>query len=200
MRIALRLLPILCLLAFSITSYADTVAEARGGVETSLSNTYFYGQSFTAAAGGPFHDITFNFYDPSGLPSAVGVGFLLSQVYTGDPSSLNSSTPGFLGSANASGNLYSFADSLTLQGGTQYFFFENMKVPSITGVAPYGGGIGYYSVDSSSNFLTSFSNTNFTVTGDTGAVPPAAPEPSPFVLLGTGILGMARAARRKLFE
>ena len=142
---------------------------------------YGFGQSFTTAAGGPFDDITFNFYttthviappisyyysvDPNypETPFAIGTGYLFSQPYLGLNSDLGPSAPGFLGSTVASGNLYTFAPSLTLTGNTLYHFYENTYTPTNTLIFS-GGQIGsdeftsplpnfHYRLDASSALL-----------------------------------------------
>jgi hypothetical protein len=83
---------------------------------------------------------------------------------------------------------------LTLTAGVEYYFYEDASIPGdISGDLPYSGGSGYYTFDSTSGY-TADQTVNFLVTGD--AVSPT-PEPSSFVLLGTGLLGVAGALRRR---
>jgi hypothetical protein len=57
------------------------------------------------------------------------------------------------------------------------------------------GGTYYYSLNDDAFNNEGTTSINFTVTGDTATTP----EPSGLILLGTGILGLAGAARRKFF-
>src|SRR5262249_4909830 len=139
---------ILAILAAStLAAHGVTIATNTAG--TALSTTgSFWGQSFTTAARGPFDDIVLNFYDSSMNPYAAGTGFLLSEAYSGIPSALSSSTPGYLGSAIASVDFYTFPPSLTLASDTQYFFYKNAALGSIKGFNVYAGGVYYFSFTS----------------------------------------------------
>jgi hypothetical protein len=172
---------------------AVTIASNTAGTVSSLVG-YDWGQSFTPVAGGPFDTIVFNLYSSTGAPDAAGTGFLLSSAYSGTPGDLSSSTPGFLGSASASGGFYTFAPSLTLLSGTEYFFYENAPLGSILGANIYLGNSYYYSLDNSNYFSGAPNSINFTVTGN--AI--VTPEPSSLLLLGSGLLGLIGTARRKL--
>lgn len=198
MQINRKLFLCVSLLAFvTPLAQASTLASETAGVVSSQTSDY-YGESFTTAAGGPDNNITFNFLTPPGAAYALGTGFLFTQAYIGMPPGLNSSDPGFLGSAVASGGLYSFAAALTLSGGTQYFFYEDALIPvaAITGGAPYAGGDLFFTGSSSTAFLEATGDSaNFMVTGTPVAT--TTPEPSSIIFVGTGILGLAGVTRRR---
>jgi autotransporter-associated beta strand protein len=127
---------------------ADIVASNTAGTFSDPTSIYI-GQSFTTAAGAKETNITFNFFSnsPATTASANGVGFLLSAPYTGTPNNLSSSTPGFLGQANASGGVFTFSPNVVLAPGTVYYFYENAPTPvnGVTGGNVIVGGQGYIS-------------------------------------------------------
>ena len=133
----------------------DVVAEFLGGPEIpATSNSGYFGQSFTTITASPVTNIAFSFEAApysTASPYALGTAYLLSSPYTGLPSGLSSQTPGFLGVATASGGVYSFGSSVTLQPHTQYFLYENALFPddAIYGGGQYAGGTVYYALPSS---------------------------------------------------
>lgn len=163
---------------------ADILAEFLSG---SLSaSRAFTGQSVTTEAGGPFDHIAFNFYSnaaPPTTPEAEGDLFILTQQYLGTPSDLSSSTLGFLAeSTGVSGGVYQFASSVTLNGGTQYFFYTDATVATTAG-SGYTGGNRYFPTDAGPDFTSDTSmSANFLLTGTAVAVP----EPSTAVIAALG--------------
>jgi hypothetical protein len=198
-RSSLRLAPVLVIAALMTVCptlmRADTIAQNTGGFNNSSSGIY-WGQSFTTVTSGPESNIAFNLFSdvPATTPYALGTGFLLSMAYTGTPSSLSSATPGFLGQANASGGFYTFNPSLTLLPNTQYFFYENAVLGSISGNNLYLGGHYYSSHSDSDGFFGASNSINFRVTGSPAGVPDAG---TTFSLLSFALLGVV-ALRRKL--
>ena len=198
-RSSLRLAPVLvivALMAFCPTLMrADIIAQNTGGPATSISGVY-WGQSFTTVTISPESNIAFNLFSdvPATTPYALGTGFLLSMAYTGTPSSLSSLTPGFLGQATASGGFWTFNSSLTLLPNTQYFFYENAALGSISGNNFYAGGQYYFSGSDMGNFFGAGNSINFRVTGSPASVPDAG---STLPLLSFALLGVA-VLRRKL--
>lgn len=205
-----KLVIVLTLLAFSpgtqLAAHADTVAQNIGS--TSLNNfDEYFGQSFTVATSGPVTNIKFSFLNGLTATYAIGNAFLLSSAYTGMPTDLSISTPGFLGEATASGNQYTFAPSLTLQPGTQYFLYENALIPqgSITGGNTILGGegfsTGFSTYTASGNFapfiLPIGASSSFLVTG----TPATVPEASSLLPMAVGLMALSSltfvARRRK---
>ena len=99
-------------------------------------------------------------------------------------------------SSLASGNLYTFAPSLTLSGNTLYFY-ENSDTPANTLIFSGGQVTGNEFTDPFPDFdyqLDAFSS-NYLVTG----VPvTGTPEPARGLLLGTAVRALGGALRRRV--
>jgi hypothetical protein len=134
------------------------------------------GQSVTTPTGGPFNNITFNFYDASINPTAVGDLYILTQEYLGTPAALSSATTGFLAeSTGISANQYVFASSVTLQSNTQYFFYaDSVGVESGFIIGGYPGGQLYAATSSFSFAAVVGQDANFTLSGTAVQTPEPA--------------------------
>ena len=133
---------------------ASAVPVASNLAPGSSGSPLFWGQSFTVLAAGPVNNVVINFFlnTPPTVPLAAGTGFLLSSQYLGTPAALSGATPGFLGSAAAVANRWTFNPALTLSANTQYFFYSNAAMTPIGGGNPYAGGDGFLSNPAGANF------------------------------------------------
>jgi hypothetical protein len=165
---------------------ASTIDENTAGPSTAP-NTAFFGESFITPASSSFDNIAFTFLTSGGANFATGTGFLLSSEYLGTPAALSSSTTGFLGQTNASGNFYTFAGNITLAPSTTYYFYENVAIAggTIFGGNGYPGHQFYYTEASNSNFGGQGAPLNFRVTGT--AVSTAPDSGTSALLLGVGL-------------
>jgi hypothetical protein len=158
-------------------------------------------------------DIIFNFLFSGSATAPVGsTGYLLSQAYSGLPSALSSSTPGYLGQATASSSgLYSFGSAVTLSAGTEYYFYENNQtgVEISTTETGYSGGSLYSNQITGTDFVNdtaSFGSelsASFEVQGTPLGSISAVPEPSqcvPMAALGACLVlrFLSRTMRRRV--
>jgi hypothetical protein len=185
------------LIGLSSVSNADIIAQFGAG-STGSGFAAGVGQSVTTPDGGPWENITFNFYNSAdGTPQAEGNVYLLSAAYTGTPQALSLSTPGFLGVAAASGSIYTFDPSLTLAPDTQYFFYCDTRPGGPGGTTilgdGYAGGTFLKSPNGSGSFTaTASADVAFSLEG----VAVATPEPSTIALGFVGLAGFALMRRR----
>jgi hypothetical protein len=178
---------------------ADIITENLGGTGGSP-NGLAFGQSLVTPAGGPWHDLTFNFFSnsPATTPTAAGTAFLLSKEYLGTPANLNSSTPGFLAaSTGIVGGQYDFAPSVTVQPHMPYWVYENVSIGRISGDNAVSG-IHYYD-STGSSFEGSSNSVNFRFSGDvvTSTSPVPAPPAAVLVGLGAGCVVLKRYVHRR---
>jgi hypothetical protein len=136
------------------------------------------GQSVTTSSGGPWADITFNFYNrTNGAPIAQGKIYVFGSPYLGTPQALSTSTPGLLGVAPAAGAVYSFPPSLVLLPNTQYFFYCDTRPGGAGGTTVtgniYPGGTYLNSPNGNSDFRASLSaDSAFSLQGTAINTPP----------------------------
>jgi len=160
--------------AGALLARAGTIVQYTAG--TTPGSGLAWGESLMTPVGGPWNNITFNFYSdaPAVTPAAAGNAFLLTQEYLGTPAALSSSTPGFLAeSVSNAGGVYTFNSGVVINPGTEYWIYED-AVMSLTGSNVDGSATEdlYDSVAATTNFA-SFSAgvvANFTLSG-TAAVP-----------------------------
>jgi hypothetical protein len=179
----------------SSQAFGGVIVQNTGGPSFGI-DIAFLGQSFTTPSGGPWDDVTFNFYSdlPPTTPTAAGTAFLLSKEYLGTPSNLSSSTPGFLGeSTGITGGRYVFPAALELQPGNQYFVYGNRALPEHTGGNSISGGMEYITRLPWVNWVSADGlSANFTLSGD---VVSGVPEPSPLMVSVTALLGFGLLQR-----
>jgi len=131
-----------------VTIAESSTLEQVGTGQTSTSNNYL-GQSVTVPGTSSYNNLRFNWdgYAPGSLsapgprgPLAVGDLYVLTQEYVGLPSGLGSSTPGFLAQSQAIDNgQYVFPPTVTLKGGTKYWFYSSWVPGAVQSFNPIGG-------------------------------------------------------------
>jgi hypothetical protein len=142
-----------------LTIWAAVIMEQM--VQQGGSGTIALGQSLTTPAGGPWNNLTFNWFNTGGAPNpgtpnpiAVGTLFLLSQEYLGTPGALNAATAGYIAqSQNIASGMYVFGPGATIQPNTTYFFYTNQTVPNNSGDGDVIPGSAYGNVGSGGTYV-----------------------------------------------
>lgn len=146
-----------------VTIAESSTIEQQGAGQTATSGNYL-GQSITIPGAGSYNNLRFN-WDGQTLtsptapavrgPVAAGDLFILGQEYLGLPGNLGASTAGFLAKAErVDHGQYVFAPSVTLKGGTKYWFYTyyapgSVDFRPITGFSEdtYSGGDMYITAE-----------------------------------------------------
>ena len=166
------------------------------------------GQSLTTGSGGPWTDITFNFYDAENPANSVASGwlYLLDEEYTGMPSNLGTGTSGYISRTNTTqaeeggpGNEWVFS-GVTLQSSSQYWFYAtSAQAIVVNGANDATIGGQYYEAPSVGNpfaATTSEEDANFELEGTLSSGEPI-PEPGSLLIGGIAGIGMAWSAVRR---
>ena len=102
-------------LAAALPARATTLADYTAGTTDSGGD---FGLAFTTPSGGPWDEITFNFFAVDGTTLvAAGTAYLFTSAYTGSPTGLSSASY-LAASTGVSSNVYDFSATFTLQPGT----------------------------------------------------------------------------------
>ena len=198
---SLSLAALVSMTAFT-PSQATVLAENYNGFDMPGGDRYYYGQSFTVEGTGAFNNVTISFFTGYGasIPSASGNIYLYSSALTGTVSDLGKGA-NFLGSAAAANNMFSFAPSLTVNGGTKYYAYLDAETPSaqFSRTNPYLGGEMFEASRGTGLKYQQFSSFDFRFGIGGSPMTAAVPEPASWamMLIGFGALGGALRNRRK---
>lgn len=183
---------LLSMLWTSQIGQAATIVEVTAATGSVASP--YVGQSFTTPSGGPWDDITFNFFcstssqvtcfSAPGAPVAVGTAYIFTAPYTGTVGDLG--TAGALAaSTGTSGGVYVFAASVTLQPGITYYLYENANLGYIEG--QLSTGTFYDAAGGPFGFGSATGTINYEVSGNEVS---SVPEPTATYLTGIGLFGL----------
>lgn len=182
---------------------AGVIVEDLGPGQVSNNAATAIGQAFMTPTGGPWDNITFNFFanQDGTTPSAVGDLFLLTQQYNGTPGGLSSSTAGFVAeSTTISGGEYVFASSVELQPSTLYYAYTDSLFSSHTVWIESNGNLGSLYVQFSESTTQDYSTPFGGGTAMLAVYGTAVPEPSTLVQGISAIvicLGAAQLRRQR---
>jgi hypothetical protein len=146
------------------------------------------GQSFTTPSGGPWHDITFNFFS-GGNPLAAGTAYLFSTPYNGLGSDLSSASD-LATSTGISNGEYEFDPTFTLQPATTYYLYIDTSLDPDFDI----GGPGGSTYGDGGSFSTTPETYDYRVSGDVGT---GVPEPTTIGLSALGGAFLVFARRRR---
>ena len=196
-RFALHAALTLALGSATLNAHASTLDSHTGGTSATGTND-FIGESFLVSGTGLYNNIIFSFLTPTNTPYASGTGYLFSSAYTGTASGLSTATTNLLGAASSGAGAYSFASNLALTAGDTYYFYEDFQFPAGQVYGSSGAGSDNFFVTDSSagTFIDTGNILDFTVQG-TPTTTSVTPEPSSFVLLGTGVLSIVGVLKRR---
>jgi hypothetical protein len=179
MRLVLPLF-LMALLPFSASG--DIISAFTGSGPPSL-NVYHFGQMIETPAGGPWRNITFDFFSSEFFEFDPGRLFLLSQEYLGLATGL-AFAPGLIAiSVGTSPSAWIFDRFLVLQPNTSYYFYDDGATAGFPPGDPTGPFPGYMTLGFP-NLNTPFERVgtlNYRLSGD------PIPEPSSYSLLAIAL-------------
>jgi hypothetical protein len=213
MRLSIRFLVAAAILTAAIAARADAIAGMTGGSVTSIEINDPEGVSWTQT--GSYTNVAISAFLSAfgGNGGGTGTIYLTDQIGLGTTTANEIAETTVSGLASAPATATSLFSGLDLGPGTYYLitasnlggnglawneYSGNAAISGISGTNnfdEFGSGEAGYP-PSSFLFTDGTHEFDFSVTGDIAA---ATPEPSSFILLGTGLLGIVQMTRRKCF-
>jgi hypothetical protein len=182
---------------------AATIASDTNTVGTTALLGNYWGETFQASVSA--NQLTFNFFSDATTHEATGDLYLFNSAppVDGDgnvtltPDGLSSAV-GLIASASAFGNLWTFAPTVSVSAGAEYWVYVDAVQPTI-----YGGGSavanqGPYQTDSATDayFADNGVDINFLFSGvrrdDDGGGGDDTPEPATLLLMAPALLLVLR--------